>query len=100
MVKLPLKSAVEEWLRYPDGSFDVLERFGSIMAELTDLEMRLFEWIRQSDFENIAWSTPKAAKSFGITQNEIYETIASLTKKVPTKIQVFYKDGNLHIAAD
>ena len=56
------------------------------MAELTELEMRLFEWIRQSDFETIAWSTPKAAKSFGVTQNQIYDTIASLTKKVPTKI--------------
>ncbi len=78
----------------------MLERVGINMAELTELEMRLFEWIRQSDFETIAWSTPKAAKSFGVTQNQIYDTIASLTKKVPTKIQVFYKDGNLHIAAD
>lgn len=78
----------------------MLEQVGINMAELTELEMRLFEWIRQSDFETIAWSTPKAAKSFGVTQNQIYDTIASLTKKVPTKIQVFYKDGNLHIAAD
>ncbi len=78
----------------------MLEHVGIIMAELTELEMRVFEWIRQSDFESIAWSTPKAAKSFGVTQNEIYETIASLTKKVPSKIQVFYKDGNLHIAAE
>ena len=78
----------------------MLEHVGIIMAELTELEMRVFEWIRQSDFESIAWSTPKAAKSFGVSQNEIYETIASLTKKVPSKIQVFYKDGNLHIAAD
>ena len=78
----------------------MLEHVGIIMAELTELEMRVFEWIRQSDFESIAWSTPKAAKSFGVTQNVIYETIASLTKKVPSKIQVFYKDGNLHIAAD
>ena len=78
----------------------MLEPVGIIMAELTELEMRVFEWIRQSDFESIAWSTPKAAKSFGVTQNVIYETIASLTKKVPSKIQVFYKDGNLHIAAD
>ena len=78
----------------------MLERVGVNTAELTELEMRLFEWIRQSDFETIAWSTPKAAKSFGVTQNQIYDTIASLTKKVPTKIQVFYKDGNLHIAAD
>ena len=70
------------------------------MAELTELEMRLFEWIRQSDFETVAWSTPKAAKSFGVTQNEIYEAVASLTKKLPNKIQIYYEAGKLHIAAD
>ena len=27
------------------------------MSELTEFELRLFEWIRQSDFESVAWST-------------------------------------------
>ena len=29
------------------------------MAELTEFELRLFEWIRQSDFETVGWSTKK-----------------------------------------
>ena len=29
------------------------------MAELTEFELRLFEWIRQSDFETVAWSSKK-----------------------------------------
>ena len=53
------------------------------MSELTEFELRLFEWIRQSDFESVAWSTKKAARSFKCTENEIYEGVASLTKKVP-----------------
>ena len=53
------------------------------MSELTEFELRLFEWIRQSDFESVAWSTKKAAKSFKCTEDEIYEGVASLTKKVP-----------------
>ena len=38
------------------------------MAEdLSELEARLFEWIRQSDFHTMPWSTSKAAKAFNCT---------------------------------
>ncbi len=68
--------------------------------ELSELEARIFEWIRQSDFENVPWSTAKAARSFKVKQDEVYEAVAALTRKVPDRIQVFYKDGSLHIAAE
>ena len=70
------------------------------MAGLTDFELRLFEWIRQSDFETVAWSTKKAAKSFKCKEDEIYQGVASLTKKMPNRIQIYYEEGNLHIAAE
>ena len=70
------------------------------MADLTDFELRLFEWIRQSDFETVAWSSKKAARSFKCKEGEIYEGVASLTKKLPTRIQIYYKEGNVHIAAE
>ena len=41
------------------------------MAELTEFELRLFEWIRQSDFETVGWSTKKAAKAFKCDEDEI-----------------------------
>ena len=52
------------------------------MAELTEFELRLFEWIRQSDFETVAWSSKKAAKSFKCKEDEIYEGVAALTRKL------------------
>jgi hypothetical protein len=70
------------------------------MADLTEFELRLFEWIRQSDFETVAWSTKSAAKSFKCKESEIYEGVASLTKKLPSRIQIYYEDGNVHIAAE
>ena len=70
------------------------------MAELSEFELRLFEWIRQSDFETVAWATKKAAKAFKCDEDEIYEGVAALTRKVPTRIQVYYEDGKLHIAAE
>ena len=71
------------------------------MAEdLTAFELRLFEWIRQSDFEQVAWSTKSAAKSFKVKEDDIYQAVAALTKKIPNRIQVFYQDGSLRIAAE
>ena len=70
------------------------------MADLTEFELRLFEWIRQSEFETVAWPSKSAAKSFKCKEDEIYEGVASLTKKLPTRIQIYYEDGNVHIAAE
>ena len=95
-----LKNVAEEWSLYPDGSLDVLRRLGRVMAELTEFELRLFEWIRQSDFETVAWSTKTAAKSFKCNEDDVYEGVASLTKKIPSRIQIYYKEGNIHIAAE
>tara|TARA_B100000700_G_C14431071_1_gene572606 strand:- start:286 stop:501 length:216 start_codon:yes stop_codon:yes gene_type:complete len=68
--------------------------------DLTDLEARLFEWIRQSDFETVPWSTPKAAKAFKVKQDEIYDALSALTRKVPKRIHISYKDGSLRVAAE
>jgi len=68
--------------------------------DLTELEARLFEWIRASDFESVPWSTKSAAKSFKTTEDQIYEAVASLTKKLPNNIQIYYENGNVHIAAE
>ena len=104
------KNAAEEWLHFiePVVFLPLFKRCcfeGSRSAvfmaeELTELEARIFEWIRQSDFETVAWSTPKAAKSFKVKEDEVYEAVAALTRKVPDRIQVFYKQGSLHIAAE
>ena len=56
------------------------------MAEdLTELEARLFEWIRQSDFDSMPWSTANAAKAFKVKKDEIYEAVAALTRKSRTE---------------
>ena len=67
---------------------------------MSELEARLFEWIRQSDFETVPWSTANAAKAFKVKKDEIYEAVAGLTRKVPDRIHVFYKAGAVHIAAE
>ena len=80
-------------------------RYPLIMSEdnssdLTDFEAGLLEWLCANNFHVEPWSTEKAAKQFYVEEDAIYEAVAALTRKVPQRIQVFYKNGTLHIAAD
>jgi hypothetical protein len=69
-------------------------------ADLTEFETRLFEWIRQSDFEGVAWKASRAAKAFKVTVEEINEALAALTSKVPHNIYVHYENGAIRISAE
>jgi hypothetical protein len=68
--------------------------------DLTEFETRLFEWIRQSDFEGVAWKANRAAKAFKVSVDEINDALAALTSKVPHNIYVHYRDGAIRISAE
>ena len=68
--------------------------------EITEFEAKLMKWLTKSDFHIQPWSTKDAAKAFKVSEDEVYDAVAALTKKAPEQIQIFYKDGNVHIAAD
>ena len=68
--------------------------------DLTEFENRLFEWIRQSDFESVAWKASRAAKAFKVDVEDINEALAALTSKVPHNIYVHYEDGAIRISAE
>ena len=68
--------------------------------DLDEFETGLLTWLVQSDFHVEPWSTSKAAKAFKVDEDTIYEAVAALSRKVPNRIQIFYKNGALHIAAD
>ena len=70
------------------------------LEDLTDLELRLYEWIKQSDFEKVGWSIPRAAKAFKVSDDDIYEALAALTAKIPHNIYVHYNDGAIRISAE
>ena len=75
------------------------------MADLTDLEARLHAWLVASDFESVPWSTAKAAKAFTskeapVSEDDVRQALAALTRKVPQKIQIRYSDGHMHVAAE
>ncbi|MBT4059027.1 MAG: hypothetical protein HOE69_01805 [Euryarchaeota archaeon] len=70
------------------------------IEDLTQLERRLFEWIKKSDFETVPWSSQRAAEAFDVEENEILEALAALTSKVPHNIYVHYQDGAIRVSAE
>ena len=70
------------------------------LENLTELDRRLYEYIKLNDFEKFKWSTPDAARSLGIEEGEVYQSLANLTKHLKDKVWVYYKDGGLRIAAE
>ena len=70
------------------------------VEDLSLLERRLYEWIKKSDFESVPWSSQRAAEAFDVSEDQIRETLASLTSKIPNNIYVHYKDGAIRVAAE
>jgi len=68
--------------------------------ELTEFEAKLLKWLVKSEFHLQPRSTKAAAKAFKVTEDEVYDAVAALSKKAPERIQIFYKEGSIHIAAD
>jgi hypothetical protein len=70
------------------------------IEDLTQLERRLFEWIKKSDFETVPWSSQRAAEAFDVSEDEIREALSALTSKVPHNIYVHYQDGAIRVSAE
>ncbi|UCG68784.1 MAG: hypothetical protein JSV09_13435 [Thermoplasmata archaeon] len=68
--------------------------------DLSDLDKRLYEYIKLNNFETNKWSTADAAKSLGVEESAVYESLANLTKHLKDKVWIYYKDGGLRIAAE
>ena len=70
------------------------------MEDLTDMDIRVYEYVKSGDYENNKWNTKEAAKSLGIKEDEVYESLSNLAKHIKDKIWIYYKDGGLRIAAE
>jgi len=70
------------------------------LADLNELDKRLYEFIKVNDYESKKWSTPDVAKKLGVTEEEIYQSLANLTKHIKDNVWVYYKDGGLRVVAE
>jgi hypothetical protein len=68
--------------------------------DITDFDMKLFEYIKEGDYETEAWSSPKAAEALGVKEKEIYESLARLSKHMKGRIYIYYRNGALRIQSE
>ena len=68
--------------------------------DLTDIDRRLYEYIKAGDFTSNKWSTPEAARKLGVTEDEIYQSLTNLAKHIKDNIWIYYEDGGIRVVAD
>ncbi|MEW6069725.1 MAG: hypothetical protein AB1485_03835 [Candidatus Thermoplasmatota archaeon] len=68
--------------------------------DLTELDKRLYEYIKSHDFVTKKWSTSEAAKALGAKEEDIYQSLSNLAKHIKDKIEINYRDGGLRIAVE
>ena len=67
---------------------------------LTDLERRLYEYIKTNDFQSRKWSTPDAARALNATEDDIYKALSNLSKEIKDNIWIYYEDGGIRVVAE
>jgi hypothetical protein len=68
--------------------------------DLTEVDKKLYEYIKNGDFVSKKWSTSEAAKKLGMKEDDVYQSLSNLAKYIKEKIQIDYKDGGLRIIAE
>lgn len=70
------------------------------LEDLTELDKKLYEYIKNGDFVSKKWSTPEAAKRLGMKEEDIYQSLSNLAKHIKDRIEINYRDGGLRIIAE
>ena len=68
--------------------------------KLSELDIRLYEFIRAGDYEANKWSTPTAASKLGVAEKDIYQALSNLSTHYKDHVYIYYKDGGLRIASE
>ena len=69
-------------------------------SDLSSNDRKVYEYIRSGDFQTKKWSTPTAAQTLGLSEDDVYESMSNLTKHVKDNIWISYKDGGLRVVAE
>ena len=71
-----------------------------VLKDLTTAEQKVYEFVRDHDFQNYPWKTSESAKALGMKEEDVYKALSELTKKIRDNIWIYYDSGELHIVAD
>ncbi len=70
------------------------------MENLSEIDKKVYEYIKARDFVSKKWSSAQAAKDLNLSENDIYIALSNLCKYAKDKFQIDYYDGGLRIIAE
>jgi hypothetical protein len=68
--------------------------------DLTDFERRVYEYIKENDFQTNKWSTREAARILHASEDEVYKALSNLSKEIRDNIWIYYENGSIRIVAE
>lgn len=68
--------------------------------DLTDTDKRLYEYIKDNDFESKKWNSEEAAEQLGVETEAVYRSLSNLSKHIRDSIYIHYKDGGIRVSAE
>jgi hypothetical protein len=69
-------------------------------ANLSEFEKKLYEYIKDNDFQSIKWSTRDVARTLHCTEDDVYNGLSNLSKEIKDNIWIYYQDGGIRIVAE
>jgi len=70
------------------------------LSDLTDADKKVYEYLKENDFVENAWSTKKAAKTLKMKEDDVYESLSNLAEYMRNNIHIHYRDGSIRIGAN
>ena len=70
------------------------------LSDLTDADKKVYEYLKENDFVEKAWSTKKAAKALKMKEDDVYDSLSNLAEYMRNNIHIHYKDGSIRIGAN
>jgi hypothetical protein len=67
---------------------------------LTDFEKKVYEYIRDNDFQTNKWSTRDAARALHMSEDQVYNALSTLSKEIKDNIWIYYENGSIRIVAE
>ena len=70
------------------------------LSDLDTYDLKVYEYLKDNDFVEKAWSTKKAAKALKMKEDDVYESLSNLAEYMRNNIHIHYKDGSIRIGAN
>jgi len=67
---------------------------------LTEFEKKLYEYIKNNDFQSKKWSTRDAARALHASEDDVYKALSKLSKEIKDNIWIYYENGGIRVVAE